>query len=140
MERVGAERETEVLGRETEVLGRETERLGRETELLERELLDRLIERLALEREVLGRLTERELPPEERAVDWPPREPPEEPRRWADARSVASRKAIARAMSEKIRRLRMGFLLGTGLPEQQECRKGAARARSTDGRIGCKSG
>ena len=61
--------------------------------------------------EVEGREDPREREPleEDRAVDWEPRELPDEPLLCADARSVASRKARTRTGRKTIRRVRMGI-------------------------------
>lgn len=93
------------VGREVAV-GRDLLLLGL---LIDREevLLGRLTDR----DEVEGREDPRDRDPleEDRAVDWEPRELPEEPLLCADARSVARRKARTRTGRKTIRRVRMGI-------------------------------
>lgn len=94
----------EVVGRD--VVGRELLVLGL---LIDREEL--LLGLLTDRDEVEGREDPREREPleEDRAVDWEPRELPDEPLLCADARSVASRKARTRTGRKTIRRVRMGI-------------------------------
>lgn len=111
-----------VEGRVVVTVGREEVTVGRLVtvgrEVVGRELLGLLIDReelllgLLTDRdEVEGREDPREREPleEDRAVDWEPRELPDEPLLCADARSVASRKARTRTGRKTIRRVRMGI-------------------------------
>ena len=107
-----------VEGRAVETVGREEVTVGRLVtvgrEVVGRDVVGRelLVLGLLTDRdEVEGREDPREREPleEDLAVDWEPRELPDEPLLCADARSVASRKARTRTGRKTIRRVRMGI-------------------------------